>query len=95
MMRIPCPWCGTRDLAEFRSGGEAGIVRPPDPSAVSDEAWANYLFYRNNTKGMHQERWLHSFGCRQWFVVTRDTVTHEITETHPMSPVAPAAGQPS
>ncbi|HKX55862.1 MAG TPA: sarcosine oxidase subunit delta [Xanthomonadales bacterium] len=85
MLRISCPWCGLRDQAEFRSGGEASVVRPANPQAVSDDEWADYLFYRNNIKGAHRERWLHSYGCRQWFVVTRDTVTHEITETQPIN----------
>jgi heterotetrameric sarcosine oxidase delta subunit len=31
-------------------------------------------------KGLHLERWVHSFGCRQWFNVVRDTATHEIVE---------------
>jgi sarcosine oxidase subunit delta len=82
---ISCPWCGLRDVAEFRSGGEASVIRPSDPSSVTDEEWADYLFYRNNIKGEHQERWLHSYGCRQWFIVTRNTVTHEITQTQTMA----------
>ncbi len=84
MMRISCPWCGVRDQAEFRFGGEASVIRPMDPQSVSDDEWSDYLFYRNNRKGLHQERWLHSYGCRQWFIATRDTVTHEITATLPM-----------
>jgi sarcosine oxidase subunit delta len=78
MLRLPCPYCGVRDQSEFRFGGEASIVRPANPEAASDEEWADYLFYRDNLKGVHRERWLHNFGCRQWFLVERDTVTHEI-----------------
>lgn len=95
MLRISCPWCGPRDQAEFRCGGEASVVRPTDPQLVSDDEWANYLFYRNNIKGVHQERWLHTFGCRQWFVVTRNTVTHEISNTQRFSSFATSgAGNP-
>lgn len=79
MLRILCPYCGVRDQSEFTFGGEASIVRPADPEAASDEEWADYLFYRDNVRGMHCERWLHSFGCRQWFLLERDTVTHEIS----------------
>jgi len=79
MLRIPCPYCGLRDQDEFRFGGEANITRPADPERASDAEWANYLFYRDNLKGPHTERWVHSFGCRQWFTLVRDTVTHEIT----------------
>ncbi|MDZ4731171.1 MAG: sarcosine oxidase subunit delta [Xanthomonadales bacterium] len=92
MLRINCPWCGTRDQNEFRNGGEATVLRPADPQSASDDEWADYLFYRNNVKGVHQERWLHSFGCRQWFIATRDTVTHEFVDTHPL-PVATGLGK--
>ena len=77
MLRIPCPWCGLRDLGEFRYGGEAGVERPEDPAACSDQDWADYLYYRNNLKGPQRERWVHIHGCRQWFELSRDTLTHE------------------
>lgn len=80
MLRIPCPYCGVRDQDEFRFGGEAPIVRPADPEQASDEAWGEYLFYRNNKKGPQMERWLHNHGCGQWFLVQRNTLTHEITK---------------
>lgn len=78
MLRIPCPWCGPRNESEFRYGGEAGIARP-SPERASDEEWAEYLYFRTNPKGPHREQWCHVHGCRQWFNVERDTVTHEIT----------------
>ncbi len=84
MLRIECPWCGIRDEAEFSCGGESHISRPENPENTSDVEWADYLFYRNNIKGLHHERWVHSFGCRQWFNVARDTVTHEIYEVYAM-----------
>ncbi|MDX1554632.1 MAG: sarcosine oxidase subunit delta, partial [Xanthomonadales bacterium] len=76
----PCPYCGVRDQDEFRYGGEAPIVRPADPEQATDAEWADYLFYRDNIKGPRLERWLHRHGCRQWFLVRRDTLTHEISE---------------
>ena len=84
MLRIDCPWCGLRDQVEFRCGGQSSISRPADPQAVSDKEWAEYLFYRDNLKGLHSERWVHSWGCRQWFIVERNTVSHEIQATYPM-----------
>lgn len=84
MLRITCPFCGVRDQDEFQFGGEAHIERPADPAKASDAEWADYLFYRDNPKGLHYERWVHSFGCRQWFNVARDTLTHEILEVYPM-----------
>jgi heterotetrameric sarcosine oxidase delta subunit len=78
MLLIPCPWCGPRAEIEFRSGGQAGVPFPADPDALDDEAWARYVFFRDNPKGRFAERWVHSAGCRRWFDVTRDTLTHEI-----------------
>jgi sarcosine oxidase, subunit delta len=78
VLLIPCPWCGRRDEVEFRCGGEANIVRPPDPDAVSDAEWAAYLYLRANPKGVLAERWVHNHGCRRWFNLLRDTVTHRI-----------------
>lgn len=85
MLRIPCPHCGWRDLTEFRNGGEAGVERPMNPAAASDAEWADYLYYRDNHKGPVIERWVHIHGCRQWFELRRDTLTHAV-EPSPESP---------
>ena len=82
MLLINCPWCGERDQSEFSYGGEAHIVRPADPYALSDEDWGDYLFRRKNPKGLHREQWQHSHGCRRWFNVERDTVSYEITSVY-------------
>ena len=78
MLLVPCPWCGPRDEVEFSYGGPAEIAYPRDPAALSDAQWARYLFVRDNARGRFRERWVHTHGCRRWFDVTRDTVTHEI-----------------
>ena len=78
MFLIRCPYCGERAETEFSYGGEAGINRPLDPTALSDAEWADYLFMRSNPKGPHKELWNHSQGCRRWFGVARDTLTYEI-----------------
>jgi len=78
MLLITCPWCGPRDEIEFHSGGEAGRVRPHVPDELDDTEWANFLFMRRNEKGLRRERWVHALGCRRWFAITRDTVTHDI-----------------
>ena len=80
MLLITCPWCGPRDEVEFHYGGQAGVAYPADPDALDDGAWAQYLFFRDNPKGPFAERWVHSAGCRRWFDVVRDTVTHEFLE---------------
>ena len=89
MMRIECPWCGGRDETEFHYGGEAHIARPLDPDALSDEAWADYLFMRTNPKGIHAERWMHAQGCRRWFNVLRHTASHEVVAVYPMGAPRP------
>ena len=89
MLLIPCPWCGERDETEFSYGGEAHIVRPKDPAALDDPAWADYLFMKSNTKGLHRERWVHSSGCRRWFNVLRDTTTNRIVAVYKMGETPP------
>ncbi|MCP5151957.1 MAG: sarcosine oxidase subunit delta [Ectothiorhodospiraceae bacterium] len=93
MLLIECPWCGPRDEQEFGYGGEAHIVRPADPHALDDAAWGEYLFMRTNRKGAHRERWVHSEGCRRWFNVVRDTVSHEILAVYRVGEAPPAAGR--
>lgn len=93
MLRIDCPWCGPRDELEFRWGGEAPVARPGPPEETSDAAWAEYLFMRDNRKGPVRERWLHDAGCRQWFLVVRDTRTHKILATAAPGQPLPETGE--
>jgi heterotetrameric sarcosine oxidase delta subunit len=88
MLVISCPWCGPRHEHEFSPGGEAHIQRP-DPQQATDQIWGEYLFFRTNPKGLHYERWFHTFGCRRWFNVARDTVTHEIRAVYRMGEKPP------
>ena len=94
MLLIECPWCGPRAETEFSYGGEAGIVRPADPYALSDAQWADYLFYRSNPRGAHRELWNHAQGCRRWFGVERDTVSYRIEKSYRLTGAGkgPAAG---
>lgn len=77
MLLIECPWCGPRAESEFSCGGEADIERPLDTDKLSDREWGDYVFMRKNPRGKHREQWLHTQGCRRWFVAQRDTVTYE------------------
>ncbi len=81
-MLIPCPHCGPRDSREFTYGGDATLQRP-DPDGADDKAWCDYIYARANPMGPHEELWHHAQGCRAWIVVTRDTLTHEITGARP------------
>ncbi|MEZ5656343.1 MAG: sarcosine oxidase subunit delta [Sphingobium sp.] len=89
MLLIDCPHCGPRAEVEFRCGGEAHIARPGPHDSVSDAEWTDYLFTRENPKGVHFERWCHTAGCQRWFNVARDTVSHEILAVYPMGASAP------
>ena len=82
MLLIPCPYCGSRPEIEFRYAGEAHVVRPADPAAVSDEEWAAYLYLRTNPPGSHCERWRHVHGCGRFFNVVRDTVSDRIEQSY-------------
>lgn len=75
-MLIFCPDCGPRDLREFTYCGDASRVMPA--LAAPSEAWAAYVWDRQNPRGRHAEHWQHSFGCRQFLHVVRDTATHRI-----------------
>ena len=61
--------------AGIRHGGQAHIARPANPSDVSVEEWTEFLYMRDNMKGVHAERWRHSHGCGQFFNALRDTTT--------------------
>ena len=87
MLQIACPYCGTREETEFTFGGPAHVARPDLHS--SDLQWTDYLFGKDNPKGIHHERWLHTFGCARWFHVARDTVTHEIHAVYRMNEPKP------
>lgn len=86
-MQLKCPWCGNRPENEFHCGGTTAIARPP--LNCSDETWGNYLFFRKNPKGDHNERWHHSHGCGMWFNIVRDTVTHEVRHVYGIAEAAP------
>ena len=73
MFVITCPWCGPRDQSEFSYGGEAHIPRPTNSHELTDEQWAEFVFMRNNPKGLFRERWMHASGCRKWFNAVRNT----------------------
>jgi len=89
MLLIPCPYCGEREESEFHHGGEAHIARPENPDKLDDAEWADYLFMRQNKKGLFLERWVHRAGCRRWFNMARDTATNEIVAVYKMGAKPP------
>ncbi len=85
MMLIPCPHCGPRAQSEFIYERTVDSVVPLD--APTDEAMTK-LFTRNNPRGVDDEIWRHTYGCRAWIVVTRHRVTNEISECRAIGPEA-------
>jgi sarcosine oxidase subunit delta len=82
MLRIDCPYCGVRDFTEFHYGGDASR-QMPDLADADIDLWTEYLMFRDNTITSHAEYWQHRSGCRQWFRVVRNTLTHDIESVTP------------
>ena len=82
MILLKCPNCCERNVAEFRFGGEFKS-RPPNPEdPASDEAWADYLYLKENKLGVQQEWWYHRAGCGCWFLAERHTKTQQVERTY-------------
>ncbi|HWL96432.1 MAG TPA: sarcosine oxidase subunit delta [Nocardioidaceae bacterium] len=75
MIQLPCPWCGPRNVTEFRHHGE--VVSRPDASSSTPREWRRYLYFRRNEAGWVEENWYHTAGCRRFFRLRRHTVSNE------------------
>jgi methylglutamate dehydrogenase subunit B len=84
-MRIPCPFCGARDVREFSYLGDATVSRPDPHAPDAENRFLDYVYFRDNPAGPHREFWYHGSGCQAWLVVVRDTRTHEISSAEPAS----------
>ena len=88
MLKLSCPVCGLEaDETEFHPGGEAHLTRPASaqPDEISDEAFRDYLFMRQNPRGISHELWQCTRGCGKWFHAARDTVTMEFKRFYRLS----------
>ncbi|MFD0985485.1 sarcosine oxidase subunit delta [Methyloligella solikamskensis] len=93
-MIIDHPLLGPRDSAEFVYLGDACLIERPDWEAENaQDAFHDYLYLRDNPAGEHRELWFHEQGDRSWLVVTRNTLTHEITKVELARDVARALGR--
>ena len=82
MLLIHCPYCGERPELEFslrRPGAHRTAAAPAD---LDDQAWTDFLYMRDNTKGVHAERWRHARGCGRFFNALRDTTTDQFLATY-------------
>lgn len=81
MLTLQCPYCGVMaDETELAAGGEAHLKREGPGS--SDDDFEDYLFLRENPKGVHFERWRHAAGCGKWFHAARCTTSMEVFGTY-------------
>lgn len=85
MMQIPCPFCGPRAQAEFTYERTVDSVVRPDAAPMDA---MRILFSRENPRGMDEEIWRHSYGCRAWMVITRDRMTNDIAAVRAAGPEA-------
>lgn len=79
MFIIPCPNCGPRAENEFTYGGPKTTLPKLDGSTDATE-WQQAVHQCTNINGQHTELWYHTSGCETWFVVERNTKTHEISD---------------
>jgi sarcosine oxidase subunit delta len=94
MLLIECPFCGARPELEFVYGGEAHVARPAAEAKVTAAQWADYLYARANTRGVHAERWRHTHGCGRFFNALRDTMTDQFVATYTVGEARPADAAP-
>jgi sarcosine oxidase subunit delta len=90
MLLIECPYCGKRPELEFSHGGQAHIARAKNPADLSAQDWTDFLYMRDNIKGVHAERWRHTHGCGRFFNALRDTTTDHFLATYKSGEPAPA-----
>lgn len=75
MLLIDCPHCGPRAQVEFvYERAMDGVVNLDMPAREAMEA----LYTRENPRGLSDELWRHTHGCRAWLVLRRHRVSHEI-----------------
>ena len=93
-MIIDHPLLGPRDAAEFVYKGDVSLIDRPD--GMSEDPigdFDDYMHLRDNPAGQHQELWYHEQGDRSWLVVTRNTLTHEISKVELARDVARSRGR--
>jgi sarcosine oxidase subunit delta len=91
-MRIPCPCCGERDVSEFTYYGDATVTRPAmDETDIA--VWNRFVYDRENPRGPHLEYWQHTGGCRSWFKLKRNVLTHDVGGAELVGPWARSSGE--
>ena len=93
-MIINHPLLGPRDSSEIYHLGDATLINRPDPDAAdAAEQFYEYVYIRDDPAGEYRELWYHEQGDRSWLVVTRNTLTHEISSVELARDVARRQGK--
>ncbi len=83
MFHIYCPCCEEyREEEEFHAHGQAHLARPVDADSCTDQEWGEFLYFRENPRGIHRELWHHVAGCHRFFNILRDTQTYRIVGSY-------------
>ena len=82
-MIIEHPLLGPRDAEEFVHLGDASLLVRPDWQAGDvaqvQKRFHDYVYLRDNPAGEYRELWYHEHGDRSYLVVTRCTMSHDIS----------------
>ncbi len=82
-MIIEHPLLGPRDAEEFVHLGDASLLVRPDwqagDAAQVQDKFHDYVYLRDNPAGEYRELWYHEHGDRSYLVVTRCTISHDIS----------------
>jgi len=75
-MLLSCPWCGPRELEEFRFRCVATQAR--DATGRGTPSSYAAVYERTNAPDSSTEYWQHDRGCRAWLVVQRNPSTAQV-----------------
>ena len=85
-MLLSCPWCGPRELEEFRFRSIVMGDRMPTIGGAGDDGCSSAtdayarVYERTNVTDSSVEYWQHERGCRAWLVVRRNPSTAEVLD---------------
>jgi sarcosine oxidase subunit delta len=65
MNRLACPFCGPRELQEFR-------FHKTLPSGTAASTVFGQVYERSASREHGSEHWQHTGGCRAWLLVERN-----------------------
>ena len=82
MSRLSCPYCGPRELQEFR-------FHKTLPAAGATATVFEQVYERSGDRGLSTEHWQHAGGCRAWLLVRRNPADGTVLTVDLLGEVAP------